>query len=368
MLAFSLARCGTGCRNSLVNHCSVTLGRNCFLLLQDFAAIAALAAFGETILGAGRCNSGNRYGLMFGAEILSARITLVILVPILMSGCGNGLFVVAQRHAAHGAVNHFYIFAIGFTGSRLDSFLHGRATLVTLGGNDFLLHNHSAANGAVLTFGLAGLGASSGIALVDNHSMCLCGDGFLLYDNFITYAAVLAFGLTCRSASCRNRTVNHYGMCLLSNFFGIGVALVIFANISHHTRFAAGCCLGNACHIVMALCGNVSLCLQDLTAIRANTSLCLARAFTACRNRRSNALRVVNEHTFRSLDVVIFHRSFQDIAAVIGGIAIPILILHNADIGPILLAAAEINLIQGLALAKSITADKVHTFGNINLL
>ena len=101
-------------------------------------------------------------------------------------------FLLNQNLAADGALLALGQAGLGVRGrNRRENLLD-----VAGRGNFFLLHQNLAANGAVLAFGQTGLGAGSGLALVDNLGVAERGNLFLLHQNLAANGAVLAFGQT----------------------------------------------------------------------------------------------------------------------------------------------------------------------------
>ena len=80
----------------------------------------------------------------------------------------------------------------------------------------------SIADGAMLTLGLAGLGAGRCNCRINDLGMSLGGNHFLCLNDRVADRAVLAFGQASLGAGCLNSRVNDFGMARRRDLFHTG--------------------------------------------------------------------------------------------------------------------------------------------------
>ena len=228
MLALGLAGYGAGSCNSFVDYFRMPLSRNLFLRYKHFIANRAMFAFGLAGCGAGSCNSRIDHLGMTGCGDLfhtgENRITNGALRTGRMTslGAGSGLFRNINR-GMPGCVDCFGLGCIAnCAGVGLDTGVltgrrgrnHAFVPLVALGGNHFLCNDNLVADGAVLAFGLAGLGAGRSLCCVNDFGVSLGGNHFLCKEYLVTDGAVLALSLAGLGAGSLDCRVNDHGVSL----------------------------------------------------------------------------------------------------------------------------------------------------------
>ena len=150
--------------------------------------------------------------------------------------------------SCYGFIDHFGMpQCIAFGGAASLTLLCSSASCciptVALCSNALLGNDHRITDGAMLTFGLTGSGASSSYSLVDDFGMTQC----------VTFSCAAGLTLLCGGAGCSIPAVTLCVNGLLSNNHRITDGAVLALGLASG---GAGSCYGLIGHFVVALCRN----------------------------------------------------------------------------------------------------------------
>ena len=226
VLALSLAGRRAGRLNCRINDLGMSLGGDHFLCNEYSIADGAVLAFGQTSLGAGSRNSRvNDFGMARRGDLFHTGEDCLT-NGALRTGCmtslgaGSGLFRNFNR-GMPGCIDCFGLGCIAncagvgldtgiFTGRR------GRdlalIPAVALGGDLFLCFDNRSADRAGDAIRQPRFGTGCGLARNGLLSVAGRGNHFLCNKNLIADGAVLAFGLAGLGAGCLNGSINDLGV------------------------------------------------------------------------------------------------------------------------------------------------------------